>query len=135
MEILCLQEFKVELEKLKAKKSYKNLEQEIISYFFNKSSDQLCSGTRLNGASKTPYIKKRIGGSGGYRTYFLLLLNDGRLILMFLHPKTGPDGASNIDDGYKAFLYTKVIECIETNSLYELSLDETKSQILFKKAK
>lgn len=34
MEIYCFEDFKVEFEKLKSKKTYKILEQEIINYFF-----------------------------------------------------------------------------------------------------
>jgi len=48
MEIYCLEDFKTEFEKLKSKKSYKTLEQDIIDYFFDKSADKLCSGIRLN---------------------------------------------------------------------------------------
>lgn len=47
MEIYCIEDFKVEFEKLISKKSYSSLNQEIIDYFFNKSFHQLCSGTRL----------------------------------------------------------------------------------------
>lgn len=75
MEIFCLEDFKVEFEKLSSKKSYNSLEQDIIDYFFNKSFQQLCSGTRLNNSEKTPYIKKRLKGRGGFRFYFLLILH------------------------------------------------------------
>lgn len=37
MELYCLEDFKVEFDKLKSKKSYKTIEQEIINYFFGKS--------------------------------------------------------------------------------------------------
>ncbi len=37
MEIFCIEDFKVEFEKLILKKSYSTLTQEIIDYFFNKS--------------------------------------------------------------------------------------------------
>lgn len=66
MEIYCLEDFKTEFEKLKSKKSYKTLEQDIIDYFFGKSADQLCSGIRLNNSDSTPYIKKRLKGRGGF---------------------------------------------------------------------
>ena len=57
MDIYCLEDFKVEFEKLKSKKSYKTIEQEIINYFFEKTTEELCSGTRLNHSVDVPYIK------------------------------------------------------------------------------
>src|SRR5690606_7642 len=97
MRIYCLDDFRKEFEKLRTKKSYNNLEIEIIRYFFDKTSEELRSGTRLNQSNDTPYIKKRLSGSGGYRFYFLLLIKKDSLYLMFVHPKTGPAGASNIN--------------------------------------
>lgn len=133
MEIYCLEDFKVEFDKLKSKKSYNNLEQEIIDYFFNKTANQLCSGTRLNHSDEAPYIKKRLGGSGGFRCYFLLIIKNDKLYLMFVHPKTGSQGAENITDDSKAHLYKKVLKCIETNNLYNLKLNKTKTGIIFNK--
>jgi len=59
MTIFCLEEFKIEFEKLMRKNSYRTLEQDLIDYFFNKSVNDLCSGTRLNNSEQTPYIKKK----------------------------------------------------------------------------
>lgn len=89
------------------------------------------SGTRLNLSSEVPYIKKRISGSGGYRAYFLVLIKNDRLILMFVHPKKGPYGASNIDDDYKAFLYKEVLNAVESNELIDLQIDESGNHLVF----
>lgn len=107
MTILCLEDFKIQFEKLKKKNSYCSIEQDIIDYFFNKEIHQLLTGTRLNNSADTPYIKKRLNGSGGFRLYFLLLIKDEKLILLFLHPKTGSLGYENITDELKTFLYKK----------------------------
>lgn len=133
MEIFCLEDFKVEFEKLFSKKPYSTLESDIIDYFFNKSFPQLCSGTRLNNSEKTPYIKKRLKGRGGFRFYFLLILKDESIYLMFVHPKTGPMGSDNITDESKAYLYKKVLACIKSDDLYKVELDETDSKLIFKK--
>lgn len=133
MNIYCLEDFKVEFEKLNSKKSYNSFEQEIISYFFGKTKEELCSGTRLNHSVDVPYIKKRLNGSGGFRCYFLLIIKDENLYLMFAHPKTGSMGSSNIDDKSKAYLYKKVLNCIKSNNLYELKLDDSGKSIIFKK--
>ncbi len=132
MRIQCLPAFKKEFEKLRDVKAYRGLESDVIDYFFNKPAERLMSGTRLNQSNDVPYIKKRISGSGGYRAYFLLLIKDDRLILMFVHPKTGPYGASNIDDDYKAFLYKEVLNAIESNDLVDLEIDESGKHLVFK---
>lgn len=135
MKIRCLEEFKVEFDKLISKKSYKSIEKEIIKYFFNKSSEDLCSGVRLNNSNDIPYIKKRLKGSGGFRVYFLLLIKDNCVYLMFVHPKTGTYGSSNITDESKAYLYKKVLESIKNNDFYSLELNDSKEKIIFKKTK
>ena len=131
MTILCLEEFKVEFEKLKKKNSYSSIEKEVIEYFFDKDLQQLKSGTRLNNSDDTPYIKKRLNGSGGFRTYYLLIIKNETVYLMFVHPKTGSLGYDNITDESKALLYKRVLECIKTNSLYEVKVENAK--IAFKK--
>jgi hypothetical protein len=133
MKIYCLEEFKEEFEKLKSKNSYKALEQEVIDYFFEKTAEELCSGVRLNHSIEVPYIKKRLGGRGGFRVYYLLVIKNESLYFMFVHPKSGSAGAENITDESKAFLYKKVLECIESNDLYRMDLDESKRKILFEK--
>lgn len=133
MDLYCLEDFKVEFDKLKSKKSYKTIEQEIINYFFGKSAEQLCSGIRLNHSIDVPYIKKRLGGRGGFRVYFLLVIKNDSLYLMFVHPKTGSQGSDNITDESKAYLYKKVLACIQSEDLYKLSLEESKKEIKFDK--
>lgn len=134
MKIYCLEDFKVEFEKLNSKKSYNTIESDLIKYFFNKTAQELCSGTRLNNSDEVPYIKKRIRGRGGFRFYFLLIIREKSLYLMFVHPKSGSKGAENITDDSKAYLYKKVLECIKSDDLYELTLDETKKNIVFSKS-
>jgi hypothetical protein len=122
MEILCIEDFKVEFEKLKKKNSYSTIEGDIIAYFFQKEISQLMSGTRLNNSDDIPYIKKRLNGSGGFRIYFLLVVKDGSIYLMFVHPKTGSLGYENITDESKALLYKRVLESIKTNNLYKITV-------------
>lgn len=133
MELYCLEDFKVEFDKLKSKKSYRTIEQEMINYFFNKTLEQLRSGTRLNHSDEIPYIKKRLGGRGGFRIYFLLVIKNESLYLMFVHPKTGSQGSDNITDESKAYLYKKVLECIQSEDLYKMSLNKSKKKIIFDK--
>lgn len=133
MNLYCIDDFKVEFEKLNSKKSYNTLEKDLINYFFEKTSQELRSGTRLNNSNDTPYIKKRIRGRGGFRCYFLLILKKDSLYLMFIHPKTGSKGVENITDESKTYLYKKVLECIKSEDLYKLTLNEAKTKINFEK--
>lgn len=135
MKLYCLEDFKVEFDKLKSKKSYKTIEQEIIDYFIGKTTQELLSGTRLNNSIDTPYIKKRLGGRGGLRVYFLLIIKKDSLYLLFVHPKTGSQGSDNITDKSKAYLYKKILDCIESNDLYELSKDANEEKLIFNRLK
>ena len=130
MNIYCLEDFKLAFDKLKTKKSYRTIEHDLISYFFNKNINQLLSGTRLNQSDTAPYIKKRIKGSGGFRVYFLILIKNENLYLMFVHPKTGTLGGRNITDKSKTALYKKVYQAIENDDLFELIVEN--NELVFK---
>lgn len=93
---------------------------------------QLCTGTRLNGSSETPYIKKRLKGRGGFRVYFLVLILNDCLYLMHVHAKTGKLGYENVADAFKTSIYKDVLLAIESNDLIEMTLDETATSIDFK---
>ena len=126
MKLFCIEEFKTEFEKLKKKNSYSTIEQDIIEYFFNKEIHELLSGTRLNNSDTTPYIKKRLKGSGGFRIYFLMIIKEAMIYLMFLHPKTGSLGYENITDESKTLLYKKVLDCIKYNKLLMITVENNK---------
>lgn len=49
--------------------------------------------------------------------YTLLVIQNEKFYLIFLHPKTGSLGFENITDDSKALLYKKVLEGIKTNNL------------------
>ena len=62
---------------------------------------------------------------------FLLIIKSEKVYLLFLHPKTGSLGYENITDDSKALLYKKVLECITSNNLYELTVENNK--LVFRK--
>ncbi len=93
MKVFSTPEFKSEFEKLIKKNSYKYIPQEIISCYFNKKETQDClEGTKLNGHSPNPFIKKRLGGSGGSRLYLMIIITSESLYLSFIHPKSATLG-------------------------------------------
>jgi hypothetical protein len=126
MNLYCIADFKIEFEKLIKKRSYRSLQEQLISYFFGKEVNDVISGTRLNGSSDTPLIKKRLDGSGGFRVYYLLLIIKDSLYLIYVHPKTGSYGSPNLKDNVTMKLYKKLLTSITENDLFELSLVDDK---------
>jgi hypothetical protein len=135
MVIYCINDFKKAFDDLMKKRAYRSLEGDIIKYFFDKKTEDLLSGKRLNLQQDAPYIKKRLEGSGGFRVYFLIKIVDKNLYLMFVHPKTGSEGSDNITDESKAKIYKEVLDCIKNNDLYKLTLSDDKTKINFIKEK
>ena len=132
MELYCLEEFKDAVEKLSRKKPYSAVEQVILDYYYGKSVEEVKNGTNLNNSDTAPYIKKRLEGSGGFRAYFLVLIRNDSVYLMYIHPKTGPDGSENITDEAKKAFYKKVVACIKADEgLYEVKADNSGKKILF----
>ncbi len=130
MKIFCTAEFEKIFKRLSKKNAYRDLEKEIVEYFFAENID-FSGGRRLGGHAENPYIKKRLGGSGGYRTYFYIIVKDNSLYLMFLHPKTGPDGSTNITDEAKTQLLRDLISDIKSKRLLCLTKHESKEQLVF----
>jgi hypothetical protein len=124
MTIFALEEFKVEFDKLRKKNSYSTIEQDIVSYFFGDNTSQLSSGVRLNNSHTAPYIKKRLNGRGGFRVYFLLIIKDENIYLIFVHPKSGSLGYDNVSDKSKVWLYKKALKDIETENLYLVTVND-----------
>lgn len=134
MNVYCIEEFKNQIEKLKKIKEYISIESDIIDYLSNKSCAELATGARLNNSSSIPYIKKRISGSGGYRLYYLLILKDGDAYMLFIHPKTGKHGSSNVTDEAKKDLYKKVLTDIKSENLFSIDTKKFKDkQLVFEK--
>jgi len=131
MRLFCTHFFKKEYEKLIKNKSYRSIESEIITNFFEKEISEVNNGTRLNFSSTEPYIKKRLSGRGGFRIYFLLLIKQECLYFMFVHPKSGSSGADNIDDDSKAKIYKEVLDNIKTGDVIEMKLSDCKKIIHF----
>ncbi len=131
MNVYCISEFKDQFDKLIKKKSYLALEQEIVDYVFCKQISELHTGTNLNQNNKTPFIKKRISGSGGYRIYYLLVIRKNNLYLAYIHPKTGSLSEDNLSVKDIKNLQRRMLESISNNCLFQLSLSENKKHIIF----
>lgn len=124
MTIHCTEEFKSQVENLEKSRAYRSIREDVSEYFHGKAISEVSSGTRLNNSDATPYIKKRINGSGGFRLYFLILIQEENIYLMFIHPKTGPEGAENISDEAKARIYKDVLAAIQSHTLYNVDTND-----------
>ena len=122
MKIYCLPEFKKVYEKLLKNNSYSDLTKEIISCFNEKDFNDCLTGRVLNQSLENPYIKKDIGGRGGYRLYYLALTKYEKIYFGFVHPKTGSDGSSNTRDDYRNELIKSIYKAIETKDILKVSI-------------
>jgi hypothetical protein len=131
MTIFCISQFKDVFDKLSTKKAYSGLEADIIDYFFNTTIEAIKTGDLLNNSTDAPYIKKRLSGSGGYRIYYLVIVKDDNVYLMYVMPKTGPNGADNLKADYIKELYKNVIESIKNKDLFEVTLCAKGESLVF----
>lgn len=133
MDIFCTHEFYTVYLGLAKQKAYRELGDELAEYFFRKDAEDLESGRRLNGNCPIPYIKKRIEGSGGYRIYYLLQISESKSLLLFIHPKNGPDGSENIKDKFKKLYYKQGLEALKSENYLRLKLDKESGVLKFLK--
>lgn len=125
MDILCSPDFYTEYNRLIKHKPYQDLPSVIGDYFFDKTIDQLKSGTRLNGSNPVPFIKKRLEGRGGYRIYYYLILKDDFAFLCFIHPKTGPSEGANITPEMQKKLSEDTFTFLANHDYYKIGKVET----------
>lgn len=133
MDLFCTEDFYTTYNSLIRQKAYRGLEEEMCNYFIDKNIEDLLSGTRLNNSNTRPLIKKRISGSGGYRIYYLLQISDSIALLLFIHPKTGPDGGENITDEHYKKISKDAIEALKNKTYWAVSKVEDSYKLSFKK--
>ena len=133
MKIYCIEDFKLEIERLNHNNSYSDSESTIIDYFWGKQLKNVLSGSNLNNNPVKPFIKKRLEGRGGYRIYFLADPAKDAVYIAFYHPKTGSEGYESIKDDFKTHLLKKVGNLIKDQEYYELTASAAKDTLTFTK--
>lgn len=126
MDFECTPEFKKQVEKLSKNKSYRNLESELIE-FIGSDLDNFSIGFNLNRNNSTPFIKKRLNGSGGYRLYYFYTINKETITLLYVHPKTGSEGFESIIDKKKSELMDTRALCKSNRDMFKI---EVKNELL-----
>lgn len=132
VDLYCTQEFKDCIESLRKKKPYRDVEEDLKDYFFDKEIAEISSGSNINNNLTTPFIKKRLDGRGGYRVYYLLVIHNNIAYLSFVHPKTGPDGFESLKTKDRNRVMDETHAAIKNKDLYSLSWDDEKGQLKFK---
>ncbi|MEM6738216.1 MAG: hypothetical protein AAF620_19325 [Bacteroidota bacterium] len=133
MRFYCLEDFKLGFTKLSKKNSYSDLESLTVD-FVNGDSDFLKIGVNLNRNNEQPYVKKRLKGRSGYRIYYYFLIMGDQIFMLYIHPKTGVLGSTNLEEKYRADLLKRIKDIIvnkKWEKLYEVFADDDK--ISFKK--
>ena len=131
MIVYCIEDFKVEFEKLKTKKQYSDLESLIFDFFLDNTLDKIKTGDLLNGSTTAPFLKKRIPNAGGYRVYFLVIVKDEKVYISYVHPKTDPMAGDNITAEHKKYIQKETYSCILGKKLYTLKKCPEKGILLF----
>lgn len=135
MDVYCTRRFQEEFSKLTGKKSYRDLPKVLLEFLDGKSIGEVTNGVFLNNNTITPFIKKRLTGSGGYRVYFLSVVVKDTVYLAFIHPKTGSLGSANLKKGAAADLLSEILDAIDTNKLIKLMFDANSKSIVFEDKK
>ena len=133
MIVYCTDDFKSIIESYRRKPSYNDIDELVIEYIFDNDFDSLKSGVNLNKSNKIPFIKKRLGGRGGFRIYQLLKVESQEVYLLYVYPKAGPYGTSNFTDDGKTEIYKEGLSCLEGSSMkYIVEVNADRTLLIFK---
>ncbi|MNK36663.1 hypothetical protein D3C87_552180 [compost metagenome] len=132
MEVFCLEEFKASYETLLKNNSYSNLKNLINTDLINSETPEK-HASKISGTLEIPYLKKRLGGSSGYRTYCLYVKVDGKLFLANIYPKTGSKKKNTIGPAEEKRLYNLLLTAIKTEQYFSVKFE--KGDIAFEKVK
>jgi len=131
MRIYCTERFKSEYHLLIKNNSYKSLTEALISAFFRGTPDQIMHGVVIIGTGDKKVIKKRLSGSGGFRTYFYAYISGETVYLSYVYPKTGSLGKQSLSPAFEKILINETTEAIQNNNLHLIT--ESSGRLTFSK--
>jgi hypothetical protein len=123
MEVFCLTEFKTSYQTLSKNNSYSNLKNLINTELINSQTPEK-HASKISGTPEIPYLKKRLGGSSGYRTYCLYLKVDGKLFLANIYPKIGSKKKNTIGPAEEKRLYNALLTAIKAEQYYSVKFEK-----------
>lgn len=133
MELFATQSVVDTIKKLEKKPSYSDLRLLFYDYICKHPSFQdWDSSARLSNMSPIPHIRIRLGGRGGYRVYYVLILKNDEVIISGLHPKTGKKQKSTFsNEEIKASLREALSACRSRDLMLPITLDHDNKTIIF----
>lgn len=131
MKLYCTPKFLAEYNHLIKNNSYASLESELIK-LCNSTVQQVASlgTTVLALLGNVLFLKKRLGGSSGFRCYLLTIVVNDEAFLGFVHPKTGSIGGENITDAKKKETLGELLAARASLGIYLLKPDAAKPKKL-----
>lgn len=135
MKIFCTDRVKQDILKLGKKSSYSNLNKLLFDYISEKNTlEEWKSGSRIYlGNPNFICIKKRLGGSGGYRMYYLLTIKGDEITIAAIYPKTGSKGGSDLSDFGKTACIGEALDQITEANRWHITLDIKGETVKFEK--
>jgi hypothetical protein len=131
MGLYCTNEFKTEIERLRKSSSYASVEDVIIEAYCNTTFNEWRTGDLLFAVpTDNPdalYLKKRLEGKGGYRTYGIAKVRAESFYLGYVHPKTGSAGRENITKDERKRVAKEILNAIRSNELLEVQINTDKA--------
>ena len=139
MGVYVSSEFVTEVQAILKSNAHADCEKGIIDSIFTKSIDEIKNSgcKRLGGdPNKSPFLRKRIetthaGKSSGYRLYFWLLVSEGNVYLLFIHPKTGRKSGSNLTVEKQKELVATFTNCRKDGTFLSVELDTKIYKIVY----
>lgn len=119
--------------KLEKKGSYADLRSLLFDFFSKKEAlEDWKEGTRIHlGNPNFLCLKKRMGGSGGYRMYYLLTIHGDEITIAALYPKFGTKGGSDLSDSGKIESIGEAIDSIVNKTRWKIITLSDKKSIIF----
>lgn len=133
MEVFCTPSFHADIHKLQKNNSYSRILEDVCSYLADKNISELHLTrdliTHINGKYslnkyRVPNCLINKGKSGSYRCICVCLPVENQIYLGKIYPKTGTDGADNLDKKEYKIIAAQISKAIQENNLYVISIEK-----------
>ena len=136
MVILESQTHQRAIQKLRKKKAYSSIDDDLQEFFDNHEFDEIWEMRFfLRGNGGVRLLKLRIknrnqtrGTSAGYRLIARCQSDNKEVCLLYVYPKIGPHAQINIDDNFEVKLLKKYKEQLLDNSLVYSELNQAENE-------
>lgn len=132
MQVYVTHTVAAEIVKIEKKPSYANLRLLLYKFVISHPTAASCLiGTRLNIGAAWPFVKVRLGGRGGYRLYYSILIKEEELIISAVYPKFGALSIKTLGPEATNRAYSEAITSCKSRNMLPVTLDHEKQSIIF----